>query len=104
MTVKETALEKWEELLADNASRSAMNRRCLTYANDWAVLMERQLCGRNPDPVKDAELIQTASDLADTDGISGSMFHIATNILVGVWVHGDVLREWHNRRYVSYPF
>lgn len=33
---------------------------------------------------------------ADTDGVTGFMYGAAVSILARVWVHGDLLRRWHN--------
>jgi len=38
----------------------------------------------------------TASHLADSEGITGFMYGCAVAILAKVWVHGEALRRWHN--------
>lgn len=62
------------------------------FADKWARIMEAQMgMGQTL-----AECAESASGLADDDGITGFMYGCAVSILSQVWVHGEELRRWHN--------
>ena len=93
---KEREYMDWREKNTD-----PYGRRCFTYAEDWADLMEEEIARRKA--VSQAEVYETIqacakplSHEADTDGITGFMYGMAVSILSGSWVHGDLLRRWHN--------
>lgn len=68
------------------------SRRCFTYAEQWAELMEQEMAtGKRLEDVA-----KECSHIADTDGITGFMYGAACSILSKVWVHGEQLRRWHN--------
>lgn len=68
------------------------SRRCFTYAEVWADLMEVQIAeGKTI-----AECAKPTSYVADTDGITAFMYGMAVNILASCWAYGEVLRRWHN--------
>jgi len=67
-------------------------RRCFTYAEDWANLMEASFDSGMPFEV----IAKRTSREADYDGITGFMYGMAVSILSDVWVHGEQLRRWHN--------
>ena len=65
------------------------------YAETWARLMEARMThGDTLEACADE-----ASHLADNEGISGAMYGFAVNFLAKVWVHGDQLRKWHNKKF-----
>lgn len=73
-------------------------RRCFTFAEGWAAKMEAEIRSRSdqdPAAVICAVAEQCASD-EDTDGISGSMYGVAVQILADAWVHGPALLSHHN--------
>lgn len=77
----------WREKNADPYSR-----RCFTFAEEWAALMEAQLAqGKSIE-----SCAKECAQIADTDGITGFMYGMAVSILSKCWVHGEVLRRWHN--------
>jgi hypothetical protein len=85
-----TNIMSWRKGLINN--RDAYGRRCYTYAEYWAQLMEDELKrGR-----KIAETASVLSHKADTDGIQGFMYNAAVTILIGCWKHGEKLRKWHS--------
>lgn len=85
--------EKYDEWKAVNTDPygSAVFR----YAERWANLMEARIeCG---DKLED--IAHNTSIEADTEGISGYMYGVATSILAQSWKYGDKLRVWHNAQY-----
>ena len=64
----------------------------LSYAEDWANFMEREMAEGKT--IK--EMAEDTSREADTDGITGFMYGAAVSMLAQVWAHGDELRRWHN--------
>lgn len=83
--------EKWAHIQAVN-SGDHYSHRCVTYAEQWADLMEAKLAaGESLESVA-----SSAASEADTDGITGFMYGAAVSILSEVWEHGDRLRRWHN--------
>lgn len=94
MKIKAGKEDEWKKIQEVNSGDPYSNR-CVTYAEDWANLMEKQLAqGRTVEQCAD----ETSSE-ADTDGITGFMYGAACNILASVWEHGETLRLWHNRKY-----
>lgn len=67
-------------------------RRCYTYAQEWADLMEEQIAKG----MKLEDIARSTSVVADTDGITGFMYGMAVNILAHCWIYGEQLRCWHN--------
>src|SRR5207302_7737756 len=64
----------------------------ISYAEEWANLMERDMAaGKTLEECADA-----TSHEADTDGITGFMYGAAVSTLAAVWKHGEALRRWHN--------
>lgn len=94
MTLREGTEDDWAKGLANNTD--PYGRRCFTYADQWAALMEARIGDGDPAAVI-PEVAQAASREADTDGITGFMYGAAVSILAGCWAHGEVLRRWHNR-------
>ena len=84
---KETEYQAWRAKNNDPYSR-----RCFTYAEKWAALMEGEMtAGRSL-----ADVAEVTSREADTDGITGFMYGCAVSILAQMWEHGEELRRWHN--------
>lgn len=77
----------WRAANADDYSR-----RCFTYAEEWADMMEADM----REGAKLADVAEKRSHDADTDGITGFMYGMAVAILAKAWVHGEELRRWHN--------
>ena len=69
-----------------NNQSDGYGRRCFTYAEEWANMMEAELT------TLDKERVNKLSDIADTDAISGFMFGAAKSILVNHWQYGDYLK------------
>lgn len=85
--------EGWQQANLANPSSEPYGHRVMTYAEDWANAMEREMVkGRSI-----AESAKETSHEADTDGITGFMYGCAISILSRVWEHGEALRRWHNK-------
>ena len=84
---KKEAYQDWY-----NKNSDSYSRRCFTYAEDWANLMESRL--EQGQSIKDCA--KETSHEADTDGITGFMYSAAVSILSNHWIHGEELRQWHN--------
>lgn len=82
--------ELWDKGLKNN--QDPYGRRCYTYAEHWAALME----ARMSDGAKLEDIAQETSREADTDGITGFMYGCSVSILAACWEHGEALRLWHN--------
>ena len=67
-------------------------RRCVTYAEEWAELMERKIS----EGAKLEDIAKSTSHEADTDGITGFMYGMAVSMLSRCWQDGERLRRWHN--------
>lgn len=80
----------WDKGLSNNTD--PYGRRCFTYAEEWADLMESEIAAGKE--IKD--VAKSTSRTADTDGITGFMYGTAVSILATCWEHGEILRRWHN--------
>lgn len=75
-------------------STDAYSARIISYAEDWANLMEAEFAaGRSI-----GEVAEATSRQADTDGITGFMYGAAVSGLAHFWEHGELIRVWHNLR------
>lgn len=80
----------WEK--TKQANRGPYGARCVSYAEDWANLMEIEM----EKGKKLSEIAEQTSRIADTDGITGFMYGAAVSMLSWAWEHGEELRRWHN--------
>lgn len=88
--------EGWQKAVDVNKSDPYSNA-VIVFAEKWARIMEGQmLAGKTL-----AECADAAVSLTDDDGITGFMYGAAVSTLAQVWVHGEELRRWHNRQYMS---
>lgn len=82
-------------------SANAYSFAALKFAAAWASLMEqRGELGDVPNAettAKVAQIANTCSREADTEGITGFMYGCAVSCLAKLWVHGEALRRWHNK-------
>lgn len=82
-------VEGWKIAHDANPPSEPYGHRIITYAEDWANLMEREMAqGRTLE-----EVAEPMSREADTDGITGFMYGAAVSTLAAVWEHGDALRR-----------
>src|SRR5882762_11307813 len=82
--------EGWAKAKAANTD--PYGGRVISYAEDWANFMEREMAaGRKLEDVAEA----TSSEV-DTDCITRFMYGAAVSTLSAVWEHGEALRRWHN--------
>lgn len=86
--------EKWKSYLQNN--NEPYGKRVLSYAHDWARLMERAVVMKGQTV---EECADETSHIADYDGITGFMHGAAVKVLVDVWYYGDALKEWHNAKH-----
>lgn len=82
----------WEKGKANN--QDGYGAAIYEYANRWACLMETHIANGKAL----ASIAKQTSHEADTDGITGFMYSAAVSILAEVWVHGEQLRFWHNKK------
>ena len=45
------------------------------------------------------DIADKTSHEADVEGITGFMYGFAVTILSKCWIHGELLRKWHNKEY-----
>jgi hypothetical protein len=91
MTLIDEAL--WNEAYKNN-SKDPYGMAVIKFCEAWARLMEAEVAkGKTI-----AECADKASSLADNEGITGFMYGCAVSILSKVWIHGEDLRRWSNRR------
>ncbi len=84
--------EGWKKANDANPPSAPYGHGVMTYAEDWANFMERDMAaGKTLE-----ECAEGTSREADTDGITGFMYGAAVSTLAAVWEHGDALRRWHN--------
>lgn len=86
----------WDKAVEVNKDDPYSNA-VMVFAESWARIME----GRMAAGAKLAECADEASHLADNDGITGFMYGAACSVLAQTWIHGEELRRWHNRQYMS---
>lgn len=92
---KEQDYKEWYDNNSD-----AYGRRCFTYAEDWAEMLEKAIERSTDAPLK--VIIDNAerfSHEADYDVITGFMYGAAVKILSLCWEYGEELRIWHNKQY-----
>ena len=82
--------EGWKK--ANDANTDPYGHRVMTYSEDWANFMEREIAAGKTI----AECAKATSREADTDGITGFMYGAAVSTLSQAWEHGEELRRWHN--------
>lgn len=80
----------WKKTVAANTD--AYGGGVISFAERWARLMEGRIA--NGDTLE--ECAEEAASMADNEGITGFMYGAAVSILAHVWVHGELLRRWHN--------
>jgi hypothetical protein len=87
----------WDKGL--EANKDPYGRRCFTYAEEWANLLEKRIPADATEPQVMKIIVDHAkadSHTADTDGITGFMYGAAVSILSQCWKYGEQLRRWHN--------
>lgn len=84
--------DAWKKCNEANPPSEPYGHRVITYSEQWADLMERDMAaGRTV-----ADCADATSHEADTDGITGFMYGAAVATLAHCWEHGEELRRWHN--------
>jgi len=85
-------LEEWEECVEKN-SAEGYSARCVSYAQEWAKIMQNRM--QHGQTL--VEMADETSHMADYDGITGFMYGAAVSMLSKFWIHGESLRRWHNK-------
>lgn len=80
----------WDQAVAINDDPYGSG--VVRYAERWADAMEGELTKG----AALADVAESTSRSADTEGITGYMYGCAVGILAQVWEHGEALRRWHN--------
>ena len=80
----------WDKSKASNTD--PYGARILSYAEDWANLMEVAMAAG----AKLEDVAKETGRKADHDGITGFMYGAAVSVLSRCWQHGEALRRWHN--------
>lgn len=91
MKIKPELQDEYNKYATLNSGDPYSNR-VVTYAQEWADLMEPRLTAG--ESLKD--IAKETSRTADTDGITGYMYGAAVSALAHFWAHGEELRRWHN--------
>ena len=89
--------DHWQQCVQNNSDQSegGYGFAILRYLSKWAQLMEHALAEGKE--LKD--IWESTSREADTEGITGFMYNMAVQILVGCWINGEDLRKLHNLRH-----
>lgn len=82
--------EGWQK--SKDANRDGYGGGVLTFAEQWARLMQLELANG----AKLEDIAHATSSEADTESITGFMYGCAVSILSKCWAHGEALRRWHN--------
>ena len=80
----------WQEWVDNN--KDFYGKGVIDYAERWANLMESRM--ENGENLE--EIAKETSHEADTEGITGFMYGAAVSVLFASWMHGELLRRWHN--------
>lgn len=83
----------WQDQI--NTNKDPYGARIITYADEWARIMEVRI----EKGATVAECADECSHIADYDGITGFMYGAAVAILASCWEYGDQLRRWHNKEW-----
>lgn len=90
LTLKDELI--WNEVCNNNTD--SYGNAVIKYAETWARLLEVRIAnGENLQEIADE-----CSHIADIDGITGFMYGCAVSILSSVWIYGEELKEWNNKR------
>lgn len=91
MLIKEEMKQEYAEYVEKN-SEDGYSLAVVTYSERWADLMEKAMS----EGKALADVADTLSHEADTEGITGFMYGCAVSALAAYWEHGETLRRWHN--------
>lgn len=95
MKVIETLNSEYADYCKVN-SNDPYSARVVSYGQEWADLMEKEIGEQDPKVVI-PKVAEKTSRTADHDGITGFMYGSAVSALAHFWVHGEILRRWHNK-------
>jgi hypothetical protein len=91
MKIKFFKILKFRKLKKVNESNS-YSKHVMTYAQEWAVGMQRAMRKGKEIP----EVANEMSHFVDYDGISGFMNARAASVIATFWKHGEEFRQWYN--------
>lgn len=75
----------------DKNSNDSYGKRCFTYAEDWANMMEKHL---KEGKLLNHKVIEDFGNDADTDGITGFMYTASKSILKNYWVYSNYIEYY----------
>lgn len=87
--------EKEFERFVEINSKDFYSRGVVDYMTRWAELMEKEI----ENGARVADIADSTSTRADTDGITGYMYGCAVSVLLHFWEYGEELIKWHNKEY-----
>lgn len=88
MKVKPGKEQEYNHFVEMN-SKDFYSKGVIDFMHRWANLMEQKLA----EGARLEDISETTSYTADTDGITGFMFHAAAGALYEYWEYGDELRS-----------
>jgi len=91
MTIRDQ--EAYEEIL--RVQTSPYSKAIIKVASQWARIMEYRISLG----ITLEDCAESSLSIADDEGLTGSMYGMSVSFLSQVWVHGEELRQWHNRTY-----
>lgn len=98
MKLKRGMEKKYAKYVKMN-SRDDYSKGVVTYTERWAALMEKAIGKQTISNAVEHTIRSVAKDTshdADKEGITGFMYGCAVQALAQFWVHGEILRRWHN--------
>ena len=87
-----TDTDYWNNQVA--IKQEPYGKAVINYASRWGKLIQYYLVNE-PNKAFD-EIASDTSYQADLEGITGFMNNCAVAILSACWIHGELLRKWHN--------
>ena len=91
MKIHENLQKEYDEYVVKN-SKDSYSKGVVDYTAKWGDVMEAAIA----EGKAIADIADSTSHEADTDGITGFMYGCAVSALARFWVHGEELWQWHN--------
>ena len=85
-TINQKEYDNWK-----SKQKDAYSKEVFAFAERWANVMEEKMS-------EGKKLIDIAEQASFdvSNGITGFMYGAAVSILSKCWIHGELLRQWHN--------
>lgn len=78
-----------------DANTDSYGKGVVDFAERWGILMQEQMTN----DILTKEIVDSCSNKADVEGITGFMYGCAVNMLSQCWKYGEQLRKIHNADY-----